>query len=167
MQHASPSVVLLAALLLIPCVHSLAQEEELTMSLLLTADRPVLTGAPPGALVVGAEPAATVVLPAEPSQELLFAALQLQTYVRKISGAVLPVALVEEEVAGNRVLLGSAAGVDVPEGLAAEGYLLRSLGPDLAVVGGSDLGTVYGAAEVLVLFRRVAKPFISSSALVP
>ncbi len=72
--------------------------------------------------MVSGQPAATIVIAVTPSDEILFAAQQLQRYVAKMSGAVLPVASEDDEVAGNRILLGVAdlvaqAGVIVPEGL--------------------------------------------------
>ena len=132
----------------------------LSPSGLLPAGGKVKTDAPPGALVVGGQPAATIILPAEPSDELIFAARQLQSYVQRISGALLPAATEEDEVAGNRILLGAtslaAAATDVRgliprSGTATngEGYLIKSVGPDLVIIGASDLGTVYGVCGLL------------------
>ena len=110
--------------------------------------------APAGVLVVGGRPAATIVMPAEPSAEMRFAAKQLQTYVEKMTGALLPIGTPGQQIAGNRVVLGQpdrakAAGVAVPDDLGDEGYLITSAGRDLFVVGGSDRGTLYGVCGLL------------------
>jgi hypothetical protein len=133
---------------------SAAETQKLTMDDLLRSSQPVKTNCPPGALAVGGQPAATIVIPSEPSQELLFAARQLQRYLEKMSGAVLPVAWAKDEVAGNRVVLGQrgrpeTAGVVVPSGLDAEGYLIKSAGRDLIILGGSDRGVLCGVCGLL------------------
>jgi len=144
--------MLIASVAFATCTGAAAQN--LTMADLLTSSKPVNTNAPPGALVIGGQPAATIVIPPEPSDEILFATKQFQTYVEKMSGAVLPVATGNDEVAGNRILLGvpdlaQEAGVTVPEDLDEEGYLIRSAGPDLVVLGGSDRGTLHGVCGLL------------------
>ncbi len=93
----------------------------LSPSGLLPAGEAVRTDAPPGTLVADGQPAATIVLPAEPSDELVLAARQLQT----------------------------AADIAVAPQLDDEGYVIKSLGPDLAIIGGSDLGAFYGVCGLL------------------
>lgn len=144
--------VLIIAVACLTCITAAAQN--LTMDDLLTSSGPVNTDAPPGALVVNGQPAATIVMSVEPSDEILFAAKQLQTYLEQMSGAVLPAVTEDNEVSGNRILLGVAdmaaeAGVTVPEGLDEEGYLISSAGRDLAIIGGSDWGTLYGVCGLL------------------
>ncbi|MEA3400808.1 MAG: DUF4838 domain-containing protein [Armatimonadota bacterium] len=115
---------------------------------------PLVESAPPGALVVDGRPAATIVVRELPTEELVFAARTLQDYLQRISGAVLPVATDEEQVDGNRLLVGLSdatrqAGLRVPADIDPEGYVLRRAGRDIAILGGSDRGTVYGVAGLL------------------
>lgn len=123
-------------------------------SVLLPAAEPVQIEADPGMLATGGEAAATIVLPDDPSDELLYAARKLRHYLEQMSGALLPVALEGEEVHGNRILLGASgaaaqAGAQVPEDLQDEEYVIRTAGGDLVIEGGSDLGTFYGVCGLL------------------
>ncbi len=120
----------------------------------MAAGEPVIENAQPGALVVEGRPAATIVVRRLPTPELLFAAATLQEYIARMSGAVLPVAADRDEVASNRVLLGTSnacrqADLRPPRDLADDGYVLCAAGPDLAIIGGSDRGTVNGVCGLL------------------
>ncbi len=115
---------------------------------------PVVADAAPVTIVADGEPAATIVMRDHPTKELLFAAETLREYVRQMSGAVLPVATVDDEVQGNRILLGSSdacreAGRVPPRDLADGGYIICCADNDLAIVGGSDRGTVNGVMGLL------------------
>lgn len=123
-----------------------------TLEDLMAAGRPAVQDAPSGALVIAGEPAATIVVRERPTGELLFAAETLQSYLRQMTGASLPVATDAERVEGNRVLLGlsnASRPVDLIRDLDDEGYALRSEGRDLIVCGGTDRGTVFGVAALL------------------
>ncbi len=123
-----------------------------TIEELKEAGQPPLEDAPAGAIVVGGEPAATIVVRERPTEDILFAAETLQTYIERMSGAVLPVATDSEKVVGNRLLLGlsdASRPVRLLRDLADEGYALHLDGRDLVVCGGRDRGTVYGAAALL------------------
>ncbi len=119
---------------------------------LIDAGQPALEDAPAGALVLDGEPAATVVIRERPTDDLVFAAETLQSYIRQITGASLPVVTDKQEVAGNRVLLGLSdvsRPVRLLRDLDDEGYVLQTDGRDVIVCGGSDRGTVYGVAGLL------------------
>ena len=109
---------------------------------------------PTVALVVDGRARATIVLPDKPGKPLVFAAKQLQQYVQKISGALLPIASEQDKVSGNRILLWpkgtpAEAGLAVPEDLGEEEYLISTTGSDLVIGGGSDLGTFFGVCGLL------------------
>lgn len=118
------------------------------------AASPLVADAPPRALVVGGQPAATIVMRERPTVELRFAATVLQEYLRRMSGATLPMATDGAPVTGNRVLVGLSdacreAGLSAPRDLGNDAYLLCSAGADIAIVGASDRGTVNGVVGLL------------------
>lgn len=118
------------------------------------AASPLVADAPPRALVIGGQPAATIVMRERPTAELRFAATVLQEYLRRMSGATLPMATDGAPVTGNRILLGLSdtcreAGLSVPRGIAEDGYLLCTQGADIGIVGASDRGTVNGVIGLL------------------
>src|SRR5690606_22516994 len=102
------------------------------------------------AIVIDGKPAATIVIAAEPIPSNQFAADELQSHVRQISGAVLPIATDADEVAGPRILIGQsrltdALELEVPSGfsreLKEEGFLIKTVGRDLVLIG-NDGGPV-------------------------
>ena len=107
-------------------------------------------------LVKGAQPQVVIATGAEPSETIALAAHEIQTYVRKMSGATLEVA---DEATGGAaaILLGEEAvrqgapGVDL-SGLGPEGALLRTLpSGSLVVSGRTDMGTLNAAYDLLDL----------------
>ncbi len=125
-----------------------------TLAELQAANQPVVSDASPVTIVADGRPAATIVVRDYPTKELLFAVQTLREYVRQITGAVLPVVTAAEEVTGNRILLGLSdacreAGRTPPRDLADDGYVICATGNDLAIVGGSDRGTVNGVTGLL------------------
>lgn len=121
---------------------------------LLDADQLVPGPHPPGRLVTGGKPCATIVLPRAADTAARYAAHDCQEVIREITGAVLPVVDDSGTVPGNRVLLGRTRFTDavVPEGdcrgLGREGYVARLRGRDLALVGNGPYAPVYALAEV-------------------
>lgn len=118
------------------------------------AAEPLVADAPPRALVIGGRPAATIIVRDRPTAELRFAVDTLQEYIRRMSGATLPIATDSAAVTGNRVLLGlpdacREAGLSVPRGIDEDGYLLCTQGADIGIVGASDRGTVNGVIGLL------------------
>jgi hypothetical protein len=139
--------------------------------ILATSPLPAIT------LVKDGQPTATIVLrdsafkaePFKPVQggngspdsRVKLAALELQAYVEKISGAKLPLASDAGDVTGAVVLVGpskrsAAVGVEIPSGLTRErleeGYLIHAKG-DVLLLAGNDEGpfngTFYAVAEFL------------------
>ncbi len=99
------------------------------------------SAAPKLTLARDGRPAATIVLAAEPTQSAQFAATELQFHVKKITGALLPIAFEGEKVAGTRILVGEseatrALGVRAGD-LRPQEYLIRFL-PDTLVLLGRD-----------------------------
>jgi hypothetical protein len=88
------------------------------------------------------KPAATIVLAEEPTQAAEFAALELQTHVRLISGAVLPIVSEAVKVRGPRVLVGESHGTEElglrGADFASQEYLIR-IRPETLVLMGRDL----------------------------
>ena len=113
-------------------------------------------------LVQDGRPAATIVIAAKPSENARAAAAELQQYVRRISGAELPIVHDDQDASGPLILVGtnrfSAAlsGLEIPTGrtprLREEGFVIVSRG-DRLVLAGNDpepyFGTRYAVAEFL------------------
>jgi len=139
---------------LIVLAHACVVRSAADLEELMAAGQPAIADAPAGALVLDGRPAATIVVRDRPTDDLLFAASALQDHIEMMTGAVLPVATDEQDVPGNRVVLGLSdacreLGHVPPRELDAEGYIIRSQGRDLIIVGGSDRGTVFGVAGLL------------------
>lgn len=87
-----------------------------------------------------------------------FAANEIQTFVRKASGANLTVDYADQAVWSNSakyIVLGNneiskASGVTVPDGLGKQGFLLKTVGSSVIISGKEgDLGTLNGTYEFL------------------
>lgn len=102
---------------------------------------PVLAGAAPFTLAREGRPSATIVIPADPSPSVGFAAAELQYHVKLISGALLPVVTDDKPVAGPRILVGDSAATKAlglrGGRLREEEHLIRFL-PDTLVLLGRD-----------------------------
>jgi hypothetical protein len=99
---------------------------------------------------------AQIVTPAEPTHLEEFAALELQAYLHKISGAKLPI--VKEGIPASlpySIYLGDTrkaakSGITSNERkMGLDGFTLRSVRSGLVVRGQNDLGTVFGVYELL------------------
>lgn len=125
-------------------------------SLLLTA--PVLSAGTPAAesamfwLVKDGKPAATIVIAADALKSNRYAAAELQLYVRKISGAELPIVDDSKQVAGPKVVVGrcklfDAKALGVPDGftreLTEEGFAIKTTG-EMLILAGNDSGPKRG-----------------------
>ena len=112
-------------------------------------------------LVESGAPKATIVIGANASDQAHEAAVYLQEYIEKISGAAIPIQSESEPVEGARILVGRseavrALGVDLPAGhtsqMNEEAFVVRTIGNDLVLVGNEDWnyrGTVFAVADFL------------------
>ena len=99
--------------------------------------------------------------PGTPASKVHFAALDLQHYVEKMSGAKLPIVADTAQVAGPMILVGASKltepmKLDIPAGLTRErrdeGYVVVNHGETLVLAGNDDgpyFGTHYAVAEFL------------------
>jgi hypothetical protein len=110
-------------------------------------------------LVRDGRPAATIVTAAAPSENARAAATELQRYVRRISGAELPIATDTSAPSGPLILVGASSftaqtpGLRIPSGLTSqlreEGFVL-SARADRLVLAGNDAGPYYGTRYAVV-----------------
>jgi len=97
----------------------------------------------------------TIVTSEQASPCELYAAQELQKYLERITGEVLPVKPETEDLDGGMILVGAGArteqlGVQVNlADLGEEGLLIRTVGPHLIVAGGRVRGTLYGVYSLL------------------
>ncbi|MBL7645634.1 MAG: DUF4838 domain-containing protein [Candidatus Hydrogenedentes bacterium] len=112
-------------------------------------------------LVDSGQPRATIVIGANASAQAVEAASLLQEYVKKMSGATLPVQREGEISSGPRVFVGRsdavrALGLTLPEGhthqMNEEAFTVRTVGDDLVLAGNEDWnyrGTIFSVADFL------------------
>jgi len=121
----------------------------------------MLAGAAAGMTLVNkGQPACSIVIAADAGEQEKLAATELQTYLRKMSGAVVPIGAGAE---GNRILLGVYGKAPVAEwtGEAPErdSFAIETrktkAGTDLYLVGGDARGAMYAVYELLERFLGV------------
>ncbi|MCL2329850.1 MAG: DUF4838 domain-containing protein, partial [Phycisphaerae bacterium] len=113
-------------------------------------------------LVKDGQPAATIVIAEAANANARTAAAELQTYVKKMSGAELTIATDAKAVAGPLVLVGKSKLTDeitdlnIPAGrtkkLREEGFIVRTVGDRLVLAGNDEepyLGTRYAVIHLL------------------
>jgi hypothetical protein len=113
-------------------------------------------------IVDAGKPAATIVTAAEPGPKVTAAAGELREYVRRMSGAELPVASDADPPEGRLILVGPSPltrDLKIPSGLTnarrEEGYILLCRG-DRLVLAGNDEGPYHGTEyAVYDLLRRL------------
>lgn len=135
----------------VPNAEALAQLHARLAEIDFASPATELVQAGPRVLAQDGRPAATLVLPAEPTQAEQTAAFELQSYLQRISGALLPIARGELPETGNCVLIGAVGGYAYPDGVPAgrAGFTLRTDGRDLLIRGEDDFATLYGACDLL------------------
>ena len=96
-----------------------------------------------------------IVIAADASPSTQYAAKELQTFLKQISAAELPVVTDREAATGHEIVLGVsshlkslATSIDLPR-LGDEGYVIRSVGPHLVIAGGALRGILYGVYGLL------------------
>lgn len=101
--------------------------------------------------VKGGKSEYSIVLPESPSEVEKFAAVELQRYIRQISGAILPI---DDVAAPHSVFIGISFakryGINMSrEKLGFDGYVIRSLGDSLVLAGREERGTLYAVYSFL------------------
>lgn len=96
-----------------------------------------------------------IVIADDASPSTRYGALELQRYVKEMTGAELPIRSDREPLGANEVILGDNAhlraletAVDF-EALGSEGYIIRTVGPHLVIAGGDLRGNLYGVYGLL------------------
>ena len=81
----------------------------------------------------------------------IYAAEELRDYIGKITGKILPVKTDTEEESACEIVVGAANRTGTPDldGLCEDGFVIRSVGEKLFLVGGSPRGTLYAVYEFL------------------
>ena len=99
-------------------------------------------------LVRDGQPLATIIVPAEAGYGERQAARELQTYVKKCSGAELPIQAVDEAIDGISIVLGDACrGLKHPA--VGDGFTIETVGKTINIAGGNQRGTLYGVYAFL------------------
>src|SRR5690349_19497847 len=90
---------------------------------------------------------------ASPSTE--YAARELQSFLKQMSGAALPIVADSEPAAAHEILVGNSrhlqalrTPIDFTK-LGGEGYVIRAVGPHLVIAGGALRGNLYGVYGLL------------------
>jgi len=110
------------------------------------------------ALVKDGQPAGVIVTPREPSELETLAARELQEYLKRISGAEVPIVKAGHDVTGLRVLLGRGAapdGFELGADLGGEGFVIRTAPNALVIAGQTPRGTLYGVYTFLEKYLGV------------
>ncbi len=96
-----------------------------------------------------------IVIAADAGPSTQYAAKELQSFLKQISAAELPIVSDREEAAGHEIILGASshlkalgAVVDFKR-LGDEGYVIRTVGPHLVIAGGALRGNLYGVYGLL------------------
>ena len=96
-----------------------------------------------------------IVIPREVSPSVDYAAQELQDYLKKITGALLPIVTDTAPAQPREILVGKSSRLDLLNvaidwaALGKEGYVLRTVGEKLVIAGGEPRGTLYGVYDLL------------------
>jgi hypothetical protein len=136
---------------------------------LQTGASPDSTRRPQFTLVEEGKPITVIVIPTAPSPHELKAATELQTYIKKMSGALLPVVADAAPERTNEILLGHTKrskrflpGLDEAR-LEEDGFRMAARGSKLVIYGGTRKGTLYGVYTLLedLLGCRMYSPAVT------
>ena len=96
-----------------------------------------------------------IVIPQDAIPSVRFAGEELQRFVAEMTGVTLPLVTDDQPRAEPEIILGSAPrlaalniAADVPS-LGMEGYVLKTVGPNVVIFGGEPRGTLYGVYDLL------------------
>lgn len=113
----------------------------------LTADAQQFT------IVSKNKPKSTIVIPERPTVIEVQAAMVLQDYIQRISGAMLPMTSDNVRTQGAEILIGNVNRPELPtvpkDKLGKDGLYIRSTGRSLVITGGTDKGVLYGVYTFL------------------
>lgn len=132
-------------------------------------------------IVADGEGAYKIVIPAAALPSVKYAATEMQSYIKKVSGAELPIVLdaaVEADLQGKYISVGKTSLLDKSgytvnyEGLNGDGYIVQTVGNTLLINGASEKGTIYGVYEFIeqimgVRFISAEYTYIPQSENVP
>ena len=112
----------------------------------------------------------TIVISRDASLSEKYASKELQRYLRKISGAELPIVVDNGEALARMIVLGDGRvlrSLKVPvdfQNLGTDGFAIKTSGPNLVIAGGRARGTMYGVFTFLeeVLGCRYYTPYAIS-----
>ncbi len=125
-------------------MQKLSEQHRVTLGELATAQ--VKTeGVPPRTIVLDGEPAASIRLDEKPTDRECQAALEIQEYVRKASGAVLPIVMGSERPAGHVIRLHQQPA----PGTSGESFVLTVADRETELTGRSPLAVLYAAYDLL------------------
>lgn len=121
-------------------------------------------------LVKNRKPNGRIIVPANPLEVESKAALVLQSYIKQISGADIQIVSDKENPAGNEVLIGKVSRPEMKdislEELGKDGFIIRNIGNNLIIAGGTNKGVLYGAYTLLEKYLGCRK-YSSSVSYVP
>ncbi len=134
-------------------IHGQSLEMMVKGRCVLVATALAAAGCAQSALVRNGRPEAAIVISATASADEKLAAQELQDYVRKISGATLPVGTTAAAGLPSQVRIG-AFGTEAVSACSGErpppdGFALSRDGETLFIVGGDARGTLYGVYDFL------------------
>jgi hypothetical protein len=96
-----------------------------------------------------------IVIAADAGPSTQYAANELQSFLKQISDAELPIVTDREPASGHEIVLGQsghlkalATAIDFKK-LGDEGYVIRTVGPHLVIAGGAKRGNLYGVYGLL------------------
>jgi Domain of unknown function (DUF4838)/Glycosyl hydrolase family 67 N-terminus len=99
------------------------------------------------------QPSAEIIISATPSEQEQLAATELQTYLRKISGATLPISNAVPGTERTAVLIGVYGTAPVAEWRgerpSPDGFVIETRSNSIRVIGGDARGALYGVYELL------------------
>ncbi|MEW6360159.1 MAG: DUF4838 domain-containing protein [Planctomycetota bacterium] len=99
-------------------------------------------------LVRDGQPRAAIVVPKEANYGEKKAAEEMQTYLKKASGAELPIKAEGDPVEGVKIVLGRAC-KDLTGKPTGDGFAIETHGDSILIAGGNERGTLYGAYAFL------------------